>query len=243
MLIQLFDACNQVTFIQYNGSLFVPVRRKSVHKPVPGFGVETIENGWFHFVEPLSDIFLEVTGTQILDYTCPKWLVAAPHFEVRTIAATGLEWRYNFATRAKRTFSQPFRVKCVHGVCTPIDCLTRAFNATTASSPSFWKWDPPNALHGLKGNGFGMALTLWVGHSRSPSHWADAECGPKIIVDYRQDYNVTKKSYFFPNGTLHPLACQPGSHRYFRMQRGVHGSAFIPCRCNPFQLRLNCAGL
>lgn len=224
------DRCNETYAVAWRGSMYLPVNRKSVHVPLKGFGRETDRTGWFHFVDPGSEIFLKVDT--VLDYTCPAWMMHDATAPETIMAPTGRHWKYNAGVGS---FTRPLQLLCSEGrYCMPRDCTSRGFDdSPTLNAPAYWRWDPPVHHHHFKRYALTVALAFWAGHEQREA--AKRECGKRILVDYRA-YGTTDQTYFRPDGTLRPIAC-PENHRYHRIVNGT----MVRCRCVMERERLNCA--
>ena len=242
--------------LRYRDGYYLEVRRKSVHncvsgrknirngKCVGGFGRETDNNGFFHFVGGGSGIFLLV-GTPVIDYTCPPWVVnATSDFHELHLLPTGRRYKRP-QPNSSTVFDRPLAIKCVRGWCTPAACARAASGAfdpwqpgDRINEPAFWKSDPPVWEHHLRAYAFGTAIVLWAGHDvpmlQRCRRERSCERSLKVLVDLRR-YGVTDESY--QNGS-HMIACPPGHHYHVVRNREMR-----PCACVEHKPRLNCAQL
>ena len=221
------DQAAMETVLRLGHSFFVEVVRNSRGEVLKGFGRETDDTGWWHFIAPGSGILLQV-GTPVLDYTCPTWVVnATTGYQLRIVPRTG-----------KHNFTASFGVKCVADWCTPCACKTASFSEDDqVTRPAFWKGDPPFREHRLRAIGFASAISFWGRHTgpvapREFEPWQTA--GPKMLQDLRK-YNTTDRSYSV-NGSAVFLSCQPRAHRYYV----VEGGQLRPCQCKSNRFHLNC---
>jgi hypothetical protein len=229
--------CEKIGTISSSSYYYVPVRRKSVHIPIKGFGQERDGTGFFHFVDDnhitADTIFLQVRS--IVDYSCSDWFKQKTndtHSYKQLIKRVQPNQKKFGKVLSLGSFTKMFELTCNHRqYCMPSECHTRSFfDKSTLNNPSYWKHDPPLRLHSINAD---AAIVYWAGHDHNI--YNESTCGKRVIVDYRR-YKVTSSSYFFPNGTLHPIACQQ-NHNYFRMVKNV----MIRCKCNMYNLFLNCA--
>lgn len=215
----------------HNESYFIGVQRKSAFYPF----MEPYREGWWHFVDSDMRVLLRTgVGGRIMDYTCSSWVLCSQRALTQLhIPATGICMgrvrphncsQYVSWSRSTQIFSSGFDAVCLKGWCVPQSCYSPPKQATL-NVPANIRMDPPYLHHGLKRQGFAVAISWWSHGNASKQNTA------RVAVDLRK-VDVVRSDYM--NGSV-PVSCPLRSHNYFV----IRNQSIEPCVCRR-TLHLSC---